>query len=139
VSWKQANEYCESHGFTLPTREEWKFACLAGGPGPYSKDVDEKNLREYAWYKWPEKRGQEEKAPATPKPVKGKHPNAFQLYDMLGNVCEWSRDVDASGNRIALGGTYNMKDKSCQANSEQPSNGKAAPDTGFRPVKRIED
>lgn len=70
--------------YRLPTEAEWEYACRAGSTTTYYFGNDEKDLDKYAWYK-----DNSEKAF---KKVGQKLPNAFGLYDMLGNVCEWTLD-----------------------------------------------
>lgn len=70
--------------YRLPTEEEWEYACRAGTSTTYFFGNDAQYLKEYAWYKINsnnkfEKAGQ-------------KKPNAWGLYDMLGNVMEWTLD-----------------------------------------------
>lgn len=66
-------------GFRLPTEAEWEFACRAGTSGPTYGP-----LEEIAWTVFDDVLG--------PQPVATKAPNAFGLYDMLGNVWEWCWD-----------------------------------------------
>ncbi len=61
--------------YRLPTEAEWEYAARAGA----SSDPDP--LSEYAWY-W-------DNAEDVAHPVKSKKPNAWGLYDMVGNVAEW--------------------------------------------------
>jgi formylglycine-generating enzyme len=77
VSWDDANNYCMQIGGRLPTEAEWEFAARAGTTTARYGNIDE-----IAWY-W-------NNSQFTPHPVKQKKPNAFGLYDMLGNVVEWT-------------------------------------------------
>ena len=70
--------------YRLPTEAEWEYACRAGGdPAP-------KPLDEYAWYKKNSPQGAF--SSGTYHTVGTKKPNAWGLYDMLGNVMEWTAD-----------------------------------------------
>jgi formylglycine-generating enzyme required for sulfatase activity len=70
--------------YRLPTEAEWEYACRAGTSTTYYFSNDEKELDKYAWYK----------NNSNNKFQKGgqKLPNAWGLYDMLGNVSEWTLD-----------------------------------------------
>ncbi len=70
--------------YRLPTEAEWEYACRAGTNTTYFFGNDVAQLGKYAWLSGNsddkfQKSGQ-------------KLPNAWGLYDMLGNVMEWTLD-----------------------------------------------
>ena len=118
-SYHGAESYCKwlsqktGHEYRLPTEAEWEYACRAGKPVP-----DKDHLADFAWF-WQEKT----------QPVGGKQPNAWGLYDTLGNVGEWCTDL--CGKPVVCGGAYDdvaksvtpsarrYQDESWQANDPQ--------------------
>lgn len=77
VTWDEANAFCIRIGGRLPTEWEWEYAARAGGTSArYGK------LDDIAWYY--------DNSKFATHPVKQKAPNAFGLYDTLGNVVEWT-------------------------------------------------
>ena len=70
--------------YRLPTEAEWEYACRAGSTTRFYFGDDEKQLGKYAWFK----NNSDEKF----QKAGMKLPNAWGLYDMLGNVSEWTLD-----------------------------------------------
>jgi len=120
VSWVRAMDFCRwlskktGEKFTLPTEAQWEYACRAGTDTPlYYGPVDTDyshwaNLAD-ATLKKMEKLGWNLPYAAVPpwRPADERfddksrvsadagsyRPNAWGLYDMHGNVCEWTRST----------------------------------------------
>ena len=109
--------------FSLPTEAQWEYACRAGTTGAYggAGPLDDKG-----WYT--------ENSGGRTHPVAGKMANAWGLYDMHGNVCEWCQDwydssyylkSSASGptgplsgsSRVLRGGSYSRRAQYCRSAS----------------------
>ena len=102
MTWHAAAEYCRwlsartGHKYRLPTEAEWEYAARAGSDTPWPSGKDPDSLADAAWYA--------DNADGRPHPVGTRKPNAFGLYDMHGNVAEWTLDRYGAGRYAALAG-----------------------------------
>ena len=115
-------------GFRLPTEAEWELACKAGDTG-----IRYGELNRIAWYK--------DNSSMTTHEVGQKEPNAWGLYDMLGNVWEWCSDLydtEVYGSyRIFRGGGFCDVERSVMATTRRRSHPEKfkIEDLGFRIAK----
>ena len=81
-----------NNGYSLPTKEEWEYAYLAGTSPTANSGYywTTGNATDYAWYS----------ANSTDKsnPVAQKKSNNWGLYDMAGNIAEWTMNEPTSQN-----------------------------------------
>ncbi|ALC52656.1 cytoplasmic protein [Bacillus thuringiensis] len=119
----------DSNGYRLPSEAEWQYACKAGTTGyTYGK------LHDIAWYN--------ENSNGHIHDVGQKEPNAWGLYDMLGNVWEWCYDLydeKVYGSyRIFRGGSWAEAARGCGATCRRRSHPTFhIDDLGFRLARSI--
>jgi formylglycine-generating enzyme required for sulfatase activity len=114
----------EADGYRLPSEAEWEYACRAGCSGVRYGELDE-----IAWYRG--NSGGEVHDVAT------KAPNAWSLYDMIGNVWEWCWDLYDprvyGPYRVFRGGGWDDQPRECRASCRRKSHPAfRIDDLGFR-------
>ncbi|NDI35011.1 formylglycine-generating enzyme family protein [Chengkuizengella sediminis] len=117
----------ESDGYRLPTEAEWEYACRAGTAQYRYGEIDK-----IAWYY--------ENSDGKTHEVGRKEPNAWGLYDMLGNVWEWCWDLydeKVYGSyRVFRGGGWYDPARGCGASCRRRSHPSfGIDDLGFRLAK----
>ena len=89
VSWDDAQEFVKrlsaktGKNYRLPSEAEWEYAARAGSTTEFSFGSAVGQLSDYAWYS--------DNAGGRTQNVGRKKPNAFGLYDIHGNVWEWTQ------------------------------------------------
>jgi formylglycine-generating enzyme required for sulfatase activity len=155
VTWNDASAFCrwlstrENASYRLPTEAEWEFACRAGTTGSYCFGEDFSLLDQFL------RNGPA--AAGRSHPVGTRHPNAFGLHDMHGNVYEWcldqyllkwyerSPEKDPAGyginitSRTARGGSYSGHPLLCRSASRTSFNlTQRNTNTGFRVLREYD-
>jgi hypothetical protein len=117
VSWEDAQAYIQwisektGKTYRLPTKDEWEIAALAGSTTDYywGNDVGRNNANcDGCGSEWDNRRT---------APVGSFKPNAFGIYDMMGNVWQWT-DTCWQGNctkRMFFGGSWNHRPQDMRA------------------------
>ena len=140
VSWYGAVAYADwlsretGKNYRLPSEAEWEFAARAGTDSKWSFGNKEKELSRFAWYS--------ENSSGDTHPVGEKDANPWGLYDVHGNVWEWTADwfgdysSDPQKNsqgpkegvyRVIRGGSWN----------DSPTNVRSASRLRFGPANRF--
>lgn len=137
VSWHEIQTFVEKlnesdwdHTYRLPTEAEWEEACRAG------EDKDPGPLSQVAWFSDNAFKGGQKYTHA----VGLKTPNAWGLYDCLGNVWEWVTDGTAEGERVIKGGSWRtVAEVTTSRERNRMAPDQRAGDLGFRLMAKAEE
>jgi len=102
--WQSAPDALQRTGYRLPTEAEWEYACRAGTIASRFWGESEALLPSYAWCI-------ENSGDSDVTAVARFMPNAWGLFDMLGNTAEWCHDfytnpLDQKRSGVFRGGSY---------------------------------
>ena len=122
----------------LPDNAQWEYACRAGTSTLYHDNdpaatTAVNNLRALARF------GVGENGPTAR--VGSYQPNAWGIYDMHGNVQEWTLDSNGAGNRIRRGGSFIYGAERCTSsfsNASTPNDTDGYAINGFRLVINLD-
>ena len=101
VTWHEADRVCRRYGLTLPTEAQWEYACRAGTRTHWFSGSQPRSLDGYANVvglespplRWVVVRPSFDDGHILPTMVGTYSPNSWGLYDVIGNVGEWTRDI----------------------------------------------
>lgn len=149
VSWNDVEEFIAvinhktGQKYRLPSEAEWEYAARAGTITEWSFGDDQSKVGNYAWH--------DRNSGGKTHAVAQRLPNAFGLFDMQGNVWEWTQDCwhenyigapaedsawatgCSSNSRVLRGGSWSNNPAYLRsANRDRSNPGYRSTDSGFR-------
>jgi len=112
ISFEDAKAYCAwlsrktGQNYDLPTEMQWAFAAMGGNSSKGYKYSGSDDIGSVAQYESNNNR-------STSK-VGSKNANELGIYDMSGNVAEWSLDYDDESSGICRGGSWYFPAEQCE-------------------------
>jgi len=93
INWDDARKFCLAIGGDLPTEAQWEFAGRADNNEGALWNLDENtSVDDFAVYRENSYKKGAKSFEYGPQPVGSKKPNPWGIYDMSGNVAEWTLD-----------------------------------------------
>jgi formylglycine-generating enzyme required for sulfatase activity len=147
VTWEEADAFCQKAGGRLPTEAEWEYAARGGRTG--------------AIYPWGDTPPADDPALTNgaalesdrPRPVKSYKANGYGLFDIAGNVWEWTADFGtlyqadavtdpqgaaAGSTRIVRGGSFGDDAGNLRVSNRTPNRpDRVNVNVGFRCARAI--
>ena len=152
VTWFGANAYCEFYGWRLPSDDEWEKAARGteGLPYPWGNEIEHNNANFYS-SKDPFEKDTGKLGTTTPVGFYNgevhagyqtvNSPSPYGLYDMAGNVFEWTGSIyEGTHNRYLRGGSkadYEHRLRVWVRDNARPEY--YSPNAGFRSVRPVSD
>lgn len=107
VALRKDGQLGENYVIDLPDEAQWEFAARGGKENKGYRIAGSLYIDDVAWY--------DDKTECEgPQEVARKKPNELGLYDMCGNVDEWTKTRDANGRIIVRGGNYHSPYNDCR-------------------------
>ncbi len=101
----------------LPAEMEWEYAARAGTESAFNDGSNLTNERDDAALNALAVYARGSAMPDAPSPVAKRKPNAWGLYDMHGNVAEWTYGVRGKREPVLRGGSWKVSAVHCRAAS----------------------
>ncbi|MDR1760327.1 MAG: formylglycine-generating enzyme family protein [Fibrobacter sp.] len=110
ITWDEANAFCREIGGTLPSETEWEYAGRAGyNEGSLWLLEENGSPDKFAFYRDNSYALGKKDPGYGPQPAALKEPNDWGIFDMSGNVAEWTRDAAGIWRghmRVVKGGSW---------------------------------
>lgn len=142
VSWYDADAYCRWAGKRLPTEVEWEYAMRAGTTTRFPWGDEPSSSRMNWWQGKSHAKNAREDGHVYLSPVRAFPPNAWGLYDVSGNLWQWTADwyapdayarggaPDGGSQKVTRGGSWWCSKTTCSGYGVF-ARGKTNPDAVF--------